>query len=71
MSRETELYRPQLERVLTQFPNKELIPVKEAAEWLGGIDSRRLYISKGSPAKRIGGRYYVTPISLSRWLAQQ
>lgn len=68
MSCEKELFRPQLERVLERFPQKELIPVKEAAEWLG-ISARRLYTAKGSPAKRVDGRYYVTTVALARWLA--
>ena len=34
MAREKEAYRDNLERIITQFPDKEIITQKEIARWL-------------------------------------
>lgn len=66
--RTKELYYDNLERVTDQFPGQEMIPLKLAAEWLG-IDQRALQRIKDTPAKRVGGRWYVTAVALARWMA--
>ena len=63
---EKEDFRANLERITDAFPRMELIPAKDAAAWLG-IDYRALL--RNGPLKKIGGRYYVTDVSLARWLA--
>lgn len=71
MSREKETYREQLGRVLERFPNTELIPAKEAAEFVfgPGAKGRRLYELKQTPCKKVKSSWYVTPVALARWLA--
>jgi hypothetical protein len=67
--RTKEMYYDNLERVITRFPNQELIPVKDAAAFLGGISPRSLYEAKNTPCKRVGGRWYITAVALARWLS--
>lgn len=64
-------YRDQLARVLERFPDRELIPAKEAAEFVfgEGAHGRRLYELKTTPCKRIKSSWYVTPVALARWLS--
>lgn len=68
MPREKELYRDNLERVIAKFPEREIIPLKDAADWLG-IDQRALQRIKDTPAKRIGGRWYVVATALASWMS--
>jgi hypothetical protein len=70
MPREKEDFRDNLCRVTERFPDQELIPVKDAAAFLGGISPRRLYEVKNTPCKRVGGRWYITAVALARWLSQ-
>lgn len=65
--RDKEQFRDNLERIKEKFSN-EMIPLKEASEWLG-IDQRAIQREKNTPARKIGGRWYVTQVSLARWMA--
>lgn len=65
--RDKENFRYNLERVREHF-EKEMIPLKEASEWLG-IDQRRIQREKPSPAKKVGGRWYISQLSLARWIS--
>lgn len=71
MPREKEQYRANLERVIAQFPGKEVIPAKEAAAWVFGelTDPRALYLRKDTPCKKIDGRWYTTAVALAKWLS--
>lgn len=67
MSREKSEFRDNLERISAHF-STELIPLKQAAAFCG-IDPRILSCASNSPVKKICGRYYVTAVSLARWLS--
>lgn len=68
MSCEKEDYRSNMERVLEKFPNQEMISLNSVAEWVK-IDKRNLMQDKNFPIKKVGGRYFVTVVGLSRWLS--
>lgn len=57
-----------LERITEKFPDRELILVGEAADFLG-CDKRTLFARKDFPLKRIGRRYYFASVALARWLS--
>ena len=57
MPREKEDFRDNLCRVTERFPDQELIPVKDAAAFLGGISPRRLYEVRTRHANACG-RWY-------------
>lgn len=67
MPREHEMLHENLSRIVAVFPNKELIPLKEVADWLG-MNQRLLQNLKGFPVKKIQQRYYVTAVGLAKWL---
>jgi len=65
---EKPMYRDNLERVSSRFGDRELIPIKDVAEFLG-VKADRLRESRDFPAKKFEGRYYVTQVALARWLS--
>lgn len=51
------------------FPNGGLlIPIKDAAEFLG-VTVKAMKSDKGLPIKKIGGRYFVIRKELARWIS--
>lgn len=68
MPREKQDFRDNLDRVGAVFPNRELIPLKEVAEWLG-MNQRLLQKLADFPVKKIQQRYYVPVVGLARWLS--
>lgn len=68
MPREKQDYQDNLNRVVMVFPNKEMIPLKDVAEWLG-MNQRLLQKLNGFPVKKIQQRYYVPAVGLAKWLS--
>lgn len=68
MPREKQDYHDNLNRVVMVFPNKEMIPLKDVAEWLG-MNQRLLQKLNGFPVKKIQQRYYVPAVGLAKWLS--
>ena len=68
MPKEKEDFRTNLERISSAFPNQELIPLLEAAGFMG-VDKRLLQGDKGFPLRKLGGRYFVTAVGLARWMS--
>ena len=67
MAREKTDFRDNLERITERF-RTELIPLKEAAAYLG-CDPRTLRDAEDSPVKKVGRMYYVPAVALARWLS--
>lgn len=67
MAREKIDFRDNLERITAKF-NTELIPLKDAAAYLG-CDPRTLQNTEDSPVKKVGRFYYVPAVALARWLS--
>lgn len=67
MGREKEDFRDNLARICERFTG-ELITLKEASEYIG-VSLRNIQADKTFPAKKVGGRYYVTVVALARWLS--
>ncbi len=63
---EKKLYRLNLEQVLQAFGDKQLIRVKDAAEWMG-VDERQLRAA--IPPKKCGGRYFVSAAQIASFLS--
>lgn len=63
-----EDYYDNLQRITEKFGGVELIPIKQAAEYLG-VGERLLKESRDFPLKKVGGRYYVTAVALARWMS--
>ncbi len=63
-----EDYYDNLKRITDKFGGMELIPIKQAAEYLG-IDERTLKGSRDFPLKRVGRRFYVASVALARWIS--
>ena len=68
MPREKELFRDNLEIIYDRFGQKQLIPVVDAAKFLG-VTPRHLREDSKFPLKIIGGRYYVAATALARFLS--
>lgn len=68
MPREKQDFHDNLNRVVMVFPNKEMIPLKDVAEWLG-MNQRLLQKLNGFPVKKIQQRYYVPAVGLAKWLS--
>ena len=68
MPREKEDFHDNLDRVVTAFPGRELIPLKDVADWMG-MNQRLLQKLSGFPVKKIQQRYYVPAVGLARWLS--
>lgn len=66
--RTKEDYYDILEQITNHFGDVALIPVKAVAEYLGK-NEQRLRQVKDFPYKKIGGRYFITPTALARWLS--
>ena len=60
-------YRDNLER-LSQHFTTELISYKQAWEYLG-TTRKQLDHDKTFPKKKVAGRYYVSVVSLAKWLS--
>jgi hypothetical protein len=60
-------YRDNLERISKRFSG-ELISLPEVVGYLG-CDKRTLMADKTFPAKKVGGRYFVTTVALAKWLS--
>jgi hypothetical protein len=60
-------YRDNLERISARF-NGELIPLLDVVGYLG-CDKRTLMADNTFPAKKVGGRYFVTVVALAKWLS--
>ncbi len=63
-----EDYYDNLKRITDKFGGMELIPIRQAAEYLG-IDERTLKGSRDFPLKRVGRRFYVASVALARWIS--
>ncbi len=63
-----EDYYDNLQRITDKFGGVELIPIKQAAEYLG-VDERTLKGSRDFPLKRVGRRFYVASVALARWIS--
>ncbi len=63
-----EDYYDNLQRISDKFGGVELIPIKQAAEYLG-VDERTLKGSRDFPLKRVGRRFYVASVALARWIS--
>lgn len=68
MARERAGYREVLAAVTGAFPKAELIPLRQAADYLG-INYRTLIADPDFPVKTIGRMYYVPRTGLARWLS--
>ena len=68
MSREKETYRDNLERVSAVFGDAELIPILDAAKFLGCYH-RTLEAEENFPIKRVGRKKYTTKVGLAHWLS--
>lgn len=68
MAREKELFRDNLVRLDAAFPNKDLIPIKEAAQYIG-CDYRTLLGSRGFPSRKVGRFWYAPKVQLASWLS--
>lgn len=66
--RTKENYYEQLEQITEHFGKIQLIPLREAADFMG-CDHRTLMKQKDFPIKKVGGRYYVGAVNLASWLA--
>lgn len=63
-----EDYYDNLQRITEKFGGVELIPIKQAAEYLG-VGERLLKEIRDCLLKKVGGRYYVTAVALARWMS--
>lgn len=63
-----EDYYDNLKRITDKFGERELLPVREVANFLG-CDYRTLFRKNGPGIKQIGGRYFVTVVALARWMS--
>lgn len=62
------IFNTALERLETRFPNRNLIPIKDAAEYLG-VDVRTLKARKDFPVLHFGCKGFVAKEPLAKWLA--
>lgn len=65
---ENTVYNKAWERLEVHFPTGDLIPVKEAADYLG-VDKRTLEARKDFPIIRLGSKGVVAKERLAFWLA--
>lgn len=68
MAREKEMYRENLVRLDAAFPRRDLIPLKEAATYIG-CDYRTLLKSKDFPCRKVGRLWYAPKAQLASWLS--
>lgn len=66
--RTKENYYDILEQITNHFGDVALIPIRDVAKYLGK-NEQRLRQVKDFPYKKVGGRYFVTPPALARWLS--
>lgn len=65
---EKQTYHAHLQALREHFPGVEMIPVKDAAAYVG-CDPRTLKADRSFPIKKLGRFYSVSLINLARWLA--
>ena len=56
--------------VTAAFGDKPLIPLRDVARWLG-IKWDTILNKRYVPFKKLGGRYYVTRVTLVNWYANK
>ena len=62
------MFREAFNTVDALFPDKLLIPVRDAAKVIGmSFPTTKAVL----PTKKVGGRYYVTRFSLASWLSKE
>ena len=66
--RDNTVYNTALERLEARFPHGNLIPVKDAADYLG-VDQRTLTARKDFPIIRLGTKGVVAKERLAFWQA--
>jgi hypothetical protein len=71
MPREPDGYREQLERLVANYPGKEVLSIQDVCEMFG-CHRQTLLADKTFPAKRIGGKgkYRIPIVKLAWWMAQ-
>ena len=62
------IYNATLERISRHFPDGNMIPLRQAAEYLG-VDYRTLERNDSFPVVRLGSRNYVAQERLALWIA--
>lgn len=68
MPREKELFRDNLVRLDAAFPGRELLPLKEAAEYVG-VSYKTAWADKNFPKKFVGRSLYVPKAQLASYLS--
>lgn len=68
MGREKELYRNNLEQIVSIYGNAGLITLKQASEYIS-IAERVLKSDNTFPVKKVKGRYMVSIVALASWLS--
>lgn len=68
MAREKELFRDNLMRLDEAFPGRELIPLKEAAAYIG-LPYGVVWADKNFPRRFVGQRLFVPKAQLASWLS--
>jgi hypothetical protein len=68
MPKEKELYRENLVRLDAAFPGKEMLTLKEAADYVG-LWAGTLRDSKSFPKIKVNRNYMVPKTRLASWLA--
>lgn len=71
MALEKTDFRSNLQRLSEHWPDREMVPLREVAVFLG-CDTRMLLRDKHFPRKAIGDKrktYYVPLVGLARWLS--
>ncbi len=66
--RTKEDYYDNLARITERFKGTELIPLREAADFLG-VDPRSLQDCRDFPLKKVCRRYYVASVAFARWMS--
>lgn len=68
MTRDSEVYRTNLEMLRGMYPGKVAITIKEACA-LMDRDRRSLLKNRGFPAQMLGGQYIVPLVGLAKYLS--
>ena len=68
MAREKELFRDNLALLKESFGGRDIIPIKEVADYMQVCD-RTLKSDKHFPVKKVGGKYFVPIVGLASWMS--
>lgn len=68
MPKEKELFRDNLVRLDQNFPGRDLIPIRDAAKYVG-CNYRTLLNTKGFPVRKLGVYWVVPKVQLASWLS--